>query len=157
MRFLLLATVLLAACSQVPLSIAIQDSQTDVVAINTSSIVFQKANQAQTPPTAVKSIQLEGTANYKTENVTMEFFASDGPPCSNQIGGLYTCAPSANTESIGETSFAGGASQGFKWFGSKLTDGINKGTLYLGIRLKSGLLTSGTIQFTNMVAKVAVF
>lgn len=155
MRYVLVA-LLLTACSQAPLSIPVADSSTDIALITGSSIVFQKANQTQNPPTPVKSIALEGTATYKTENSVFEFFASDGVPCNNQVGSVYICSPNASLESLGQTDFSSGASQSFRWSGTKLTDGTNKGTLYLGVRLKSGTLSSGTLRFSNMVAKVAI-
>lgn len=161
MRRLLLVSLaagILAACSVAPLIIHIEDYDTDVGLLGNSKVVFQKAKQDRTPPAAVKSVAIEGKLIYQQQDITLEFYASDGPPCTNQpISGIYVCDQSDNLERVGEVSFSGGAIQPFEWSGSQLTQGVNKGTLYMGVRLKSGLLTGGTLQFRNLIAKVALF
>ncbi|RIH87781.1 hypothetical protein [Calidithermus roseus] len=159
-RFLLSIALggLLTACSFAPLVIHIEDYDTDVGLLGNSKVVFQKAKQNQTPPTPVKSIAIEGEVTYQQQDIILEFFASDGPPCTNQpISGVYVCDLSSDFESVGEVGFASGAKQSFQWSGSELTAGTNKGSLYLGVRLKSGLLTGGSLLFRNIVAKVVIF
>lgn len=147
---------LLAACTALPLSIAIP-GYTSKVAANNTVITFQKTQQTQTPPSPAKSITIEGQITYN-QTATLVFYASDTPPCDSQINGVYTCSFDSNTmESLGEISLQAGVPQNFVWQGAKLTGGINKNSLYIGVSLKDSLLTGGTLQFRNMVAKVAVF
>lgn len=119
---------------------------------------FQKSTQNQTPPAALKSVTLEGEALYQQSAVVLEFFASDGPPCATQSGGVYRCAADpASMDTLGEANFASSSSQPISWSGARLTSGVNKGNLYIGVRLKSGIITSGTLKFRNLVAKVVLF
>ena len=156
MKRLALLSLLLAACSFAPISISIPDYSSSVAA-NFTAITFQKTNQTQTPSTALKSVALTGQITYDG-NATLEFYASDEPPCGSQVGGVYSCSlDTTKMEKIGESALQAGVAQSFSWGGSKLTGGVNKNSLYIGAKLKDGLLTGGTLKFRNMVAKVAVF
>ncbi|PZA07979.1 MULTISPECIES: hypothetical protein [unclassified Meiothermus] len=149
---------LLAACTALPFSTSIKDYDTKVALVGTSTVVLQRAQLDQRPGVALKSIEIVGNVTYQQQDVTLEFYAADQPPCGTAFSGVYTCpANSPNLESIGQVNFSSGATQPFTWQGSELTSGVNKGELYLGVRLKSGQLAGGTLQFRNMVAKVAVF
>jgi len=149
---------LLAACTALPFSTSIKDYNTDVALIGNTTVTLQQAQLGERPGVALKSIEIVGNVTYQQQDVTLEFYAADQPPCANNLNGVYTCPVSSpNLESIGQVNFSSGATQPFTWQGSKLTSGVNKGELYLGVRLKSGTLTGGTLQFRNMVAKVAVF
>lgn len=149
---------LLAACTALPFSTSVKDYDSDVTLFGNNTVALQKAQLGQRPGVALKSIEIIGNVTYQQQDVTLEFYAADESPCSTVLSGVYTCSVSSPTlESIGEVNFSSGVTQPFIWKGSKLTSGVNKGELYLGVRLKSGVLTGGTLQFRNMVAKVAVF
>ncbi|HEU4743162.1 MAG TPA: hypothetical protein VFS50_16315 [Meiothermus sp.] len=147
---------LLAACTALPLSISIPDYDSNVAANNTV-ITFQKTQQAQTPPSPAKSIAIEGKIIY-SQSATLVFYASEEPPCGMQIGGVYSCSFNPDKmDKLGEITLQAWIPQNFVWQGAKLTGGINKNSLYIGVSLKDSLLTGGTLQFRNMIAKVAVF
>jgi hypothetical protein len=149
---------LLAACTALPFSTSVKDYDTDVALIGNTIVTLQRAQLGERPGVALKSVEITGNVNYQQQNVTLEFYAADQPPCASKVNGIYTCSVnSSSLESIGEVNFSSGATQPFTWGGDKLTSGVNKGELYLGVRLKSGTLTGGTLQFRNMIAKVAVF
>lgn len=156
-RIPLYLALTLVACSAAPLTISISDYQSGVTLVQDGAVYFQKSSQNQTPPTALKTVTLEGQAEYQQASVVMEFYASDGPPC-NPSGGVYRC--DVNTSSmdlLGEANFSSSVTQAISWSGTKLTSGVNKNNLYIGVRLKNGLVTSGTLKFRNMVAKVTIF
>jgi len=156
MKQLLALSVTLVACSAVPLSIAIPDYDSPVAA-NSATITFQQTSQTQAPPTPVKSISIQGQITYN-QTATLEFYTSDTPPCGTVLGGVYTCSFDPSTmEKVGESALQAGVAQSFSWSSSRLTNGINQKTLYIGVALKSGLLSGGTLQFRNLVARVAVF
>jgi hypothetical protein len=149
---------LLAACTALPFSTSIQDYDTDVALVGNNTVALQQAQLGEQHGVTLKSIEITGSVTYQQQDVTLEFYAADQPPCGTVISGVYTCpASSPNLEFIGQVDFSSGATQSFNWKGDKLTSGVNKGELYLGVRLKNGQLTGGTLQFRNMVAKVAVF
>ena len=157
-RIPLYLALTLVACSAAPLAISISDYQAGVTLVQDGAVYFQKSSQNQTPPTALKTVALEGQAEYQHASVVLEFYASDGPPCSSQSGGVYRCAVDTSTmDLLGEANFSSSATQAISWSGARLTSGVNKNNLYIGVRLKSGLVTSGTLKFRNMVAKVTVF
>lgn len=147
---------LLAGCSALPLSISIQDFNSSIAA-NSLKITFQKAQQAQTPPTPVQSITLEGQLTFN-QSATLVFYASAAPPCADQVNGVYSCDYKPNAmDSLGEIPLLAGQPRPFSWKGTRLTQGINQGSLYIGVGIKGSLFTGGTLQFRNLVAKVAVF
>lgn len=157
-RLPLYLALALVACSAAPLTISISDYQSGVTLIQDGAVYFQKSSQNQTPPAALKSVTIEGEALYQQSAVVLEFFASDGPPCATQTGGAYRCAADpASMDTLGEANFASSSSQSIRWTGAKLTSGVNKNNLYIGVRLKSGIITSGTLKFRNLVAKVVLF
>lgn len=147
---------LLAGCSALPLSISIPDYESSVAA-NSAVITFQKTQQTQTPPSPAKSIAIEGQVTY-SQDATLVFYASEEPPCGISGGGVYSCSLNPDKmDKIGEINLQVGVSYSFRWEGTRLTNGINKNSLYIGVSLKDSLFTGGTLQFRNLVAKVAVF
>jgi len=157
-RISLYFVLILTACSAAPLTISLGEYQSGVTLVQDGAVYFQKSSQNQVPPTAFKSVTLEGQAVYQQAVVVMEFYASDGLPCNTQNSGVYRCAvDTATMDLLGQSDFSGSDTQAINWSGTRLTNGVNKGNLYIGVRLKSGLITSGTLKFRNMVAKVALF
>lgn len=146
---------LLMGCSNAPLTVALQDFDVPIAAVQSGQAVFTKQNFNR-PPVAFTAVALEGSLNYQQGNVRLEFYTSEDAPCA-PTGEVYVCDPSdPKIEAAGSVSFQTGPTQPLRLSGSKLTGGINNGSLWIGVRLESGLATAGTLQFRNMVAKVAV-
>ncbi|ADD27520.1 hypothetical protein [Meiothermus ruber] len=151
---LLVLSGLLFGCSNAPLSVALRDFDVDVAAVQSNKIVFVKQSFDR-PPVSLSRVELEGSLTYQT-GFTFSFFASDTEPCNTRSGAYYLCDPSSKFEQIGTADFQSGSTQPLKLIGNQLTSGINSGNLWIGVRLDSGLFTSGTMQFRNMIARVAL-
>ncbi|GIW33194.1 hypothetical protein [Meiothermus sp.] len=151
---ILLAVGLLLGCSKAPLSVPLRDFDIDVAAIQSGKIAFVKQG-FEKPPVGLTRASLEGSLTYKT-GVSFTFYAADTEPCTTQINGLYLCDQNPAIEEIGMANFTSSPTQPLLLSGNKLTNGINTGDLWIGIKLESGLFTAGTLQFRNMVAKIAV-
>ena len=146
---------LLVGCTNAPLTVALQDFEVSIATIQSGQAVFTQQNFNR-PPIAFTAVALEGNLTYQQGNVSLSFYTSDGEPCA-PTGGVYVCNPSSpNIQAAGNVSFQTGPTQPLRLSGSKLTSGINSGNLWIGVKLESGLATAGTLQFRNMVAKVAV-
>lgn len=153
-QFILLAVGLLLSCSNAPLSVPLRDFDINVTAIQTGKIAFVKQG-FEKPPVGLTKASLEGTLTYKT-GVSFTFYAADTEPCETQTNGLYLCDQNPDIEVIGSASFDSSPTQSLLLSGDKLTNGINSGNLWIGIELKSGAFTAGTLRFRNLVAKVAI-
>lgn len=146
---------MLVGCTNAPLTVALQDFDVSIAAIQSGQAVFAKQNFNR-PPVPFTAVALEGNLTYQQGNIILNFYTSDGEPCA-PTGGVYVCNPAdSNIQAAGSVSFQSAATQPLRLSGSKLTSGINSGNLWIGVRLESGLATAGTLQFRNMVAKVAV-
>lgn len=146
---------LLVGCTNAPLTVALQDFEVSIATVQSGQAVFTQQNFNR-PPIAFTAVALEGNLTYQQGNVSLSFYTSDGEPCA-PTGGVYVCNPSSlNIQAAGNVSFQTGPTQPLRLSGSKLTSGINNGNLWIGVKLESGLATAGTLQFRNMVAKVAV-
>ncbi len=146
--------VFLVGCSNAPLSVSIRDFDVDFAAVQTNKITFVKQG-FERPPVNLSRVELEGNLSYKT-GVSFSFYATDTEPCSTQSNGVYLCDPGSSFEQIGTASFQSSPTQALRLSGNRLTSGINSGNLWIGVKLENGLATAGTLQFRNMVAKVAL-
>jgi hypothetical protein len=126
----------------------------DVVAFQNNRIVFVKQDFAK-PPFALRKADLEGNLTYRSE-FAFSFYATDSEPCSNQSNGVYLCEENPSFASIGSVNFQSGSTQPLRFSGSRLTSGINSGNLWIGVRLDKGLVTTGTLEFRNLVARVSL-
>jgi len=146
---------LLVGCTTATLSVPLKDFDVPFASIQANQVLFTK-QEFNKPPLALTSAALEGSLTYQQGNISLGFYTADREPCA-PTGGVYACNPNANNiEAAGSVSFQSGATQPLRLSGSRLTDGINRGDLWIGVRLESGLATTGTLQFRNMVARVAV-
>ncbi|RDI96428.1 hypothetical protein DV704_00960 [Meiothermus sp. QL-1] len=151
-----LVLLLLAGCSNAPITVPIQDFDTDFAGVQSSQAVFAKG-EFRKPPVNLSSLVLEGTLYYPQTSASFTFFVSDTEPCGNRANGFYICNPNAShIEQAGTASFQSGSPQPLRLSANRLTSGINSGNLWIGVRLDSGIATAGTLQFRNMVARVAV-
>lgn len=157
MRWIFWLTLLaLASCTNAPLSVPIRDFDVDFAGVQTGQAAFVKANFDK-PPVALTQLTLEGTLSFPQTSASFTFFASDTEPCTNKISGVYICNPGAShIEQAGTASFASGTTQPLQLSGNRLKNGINSGNLWIGVRLDTGGIASGTLQFRNMIAKVAL-
>lgn len=152
---LVLLLGLLMGCTNAPLTVALQDFDVPIATVQSGQAVFSKQNFNR-PPVALTAVALEGSLTYQQGNISLSFYTSEGEPCA-PTGGVYACNPNdPNIQAAGSASFQTGSTQPLRLSGSKLTSGINNGNLWIGVKLESGLATAGTLQFRNMVAKVAV-
>ncbi len=146
---------LLVGCTNAPLTVALQDFEVPIATVQSGQAVFTKQNFNR-PPVAFTAVALEGNLTYQQGNISLRFYTSEGEPCA-PTGGVYVCNPNdPNIQAAGGASFQTGSTQPLRLSGSKLTSGINSGNLWIGVKLESGIATAGTLQFRNMVAKVAV-
>ncbi len=146
---------LLVGCTRAPLTVTLQDFEVSIATVQSGQVVFTQQNFNR-PPIAFTTVALEGNLNYQQGNVSLTFYTSDGEPCA-PTGGVHVCNPSSpNIQAAGSASFQTGPTQPLRLSGSKLTLGVNNGNLWIGVKLESGIATAGTLQFRNMVAKVAV-
>lgn len=153
---LILLSASLWACSRAPLSVPVRDFNVDVALVRSNQAVFVKQSFDR-PPVSLSRVALEGTLRYQQTSAQFTFFVSDEEPCQNQTQGFYLCDPNApHIERAGTADFRSGPSQPLQLTAERLTQGINSGNLWIGVRLESGLATAGTLEFRNMVARVAV-
>jgi len=145
---------LLVGCANTPLRVPLNDFDVDFAAIQIGKITFVKQGFNR-PPVGLSRVELEGSLTYKT-GVSFIFYATDSEPCNTQSNGVYLCDPGPSFEQIGSADFQPGPTQPLLLSGTKLTSGINSGQLWIGVKLNSGLVTTGTLKFRNMVAKVAL-
>jgi hypothetical protein len=146
---------LLVGCTPAPLTVGLQDFEVPIAAIQSGQAVFTKQNFNR-PPVSFTAVTLEGNLTYQQGNISLVFYTSDGEPCA-PTSGVYICNPAnPGIQEAGSARFQSGATQPLRLSGSKLTSGINSGNLWIGVKLESGVATAGTLQFRNMVARVAV-
>ncbi|MCX7783966.1 MAG: hypothetical protein N2318_10045 [Meiothermus sp.] len=146
---------LLAGCTNTPLTVALQDFDVPIATIQSGQAVFTKQNFNR-PPVSFTAVALEGNLTYQQGSISLGFYTSDVEPCA-PTGGVYICNPAnPSIQAAGSANFQSGATQPLRLAGSKLTSGINSGNLWIGVKLESGIATAGTLQFRNMVAKVAL-
>lgn len=145
---------LLVGCTNAPLSIPIKDFDVYIAAIQSDKIAFVKQDFEQ-PRVSLSRVELEGNLTYET-GASFVFYATDAEPCDTKSNGVYLCDASQDFEQIGTANFQSGSTRALKLSGKALTRGINSGQLWIGVKLESGLATAGTLQFRNMVAKVAL-
>ncbi|MCX7601610.1 MAG: hypothetical protein N2Z75_06695 [Meiothermus sp.] len=147
--------MILSGCASAPLAIGVRDFDADFTGVQTGQAVFVKA-QFDKPPVPVAQLTLEGSLNFQQTSASFTFFASDSEPCNNRVSGFYICNPNApHIEQSGTVNFSSGTTQPLRLSGNRLKSGINSGNLWLGVRLDSGGVASGTLQFRNLVARVA--
>lgn len=151
--------VLLAACSAAPITVKLRDFDIPIATVQSGQVVFTQQSFSK-PSVGLSSVRLEGNLTYQQGPYVLSFYAANGEPCSTaDPGGTYrVCdAGNPNIDLAGTVDFSAGATRPLSLSSGKLTQGINSGNLWIGVKLDSGLLTNGTLQFRNMVAKVAVF
>jgi hypothetical protein len=160
MRAAVIALLLgiLLGCTSAPLTVPLGDFDVGVPPVwsDTRSVVFVK-REFRPPPVNIKYASLEGSLTYQSGDISLHFYAADSEPCPPAHPGVYICdRDDPDIQPVGSASFQTGATQPLRLSGSRITSGINRGNLWIGVRLDRGVATAGTLQFRNMVARVAV-
>lgn len=157
MRLWIPLVLLLAACSAAPITVKLQDFDLPIATVQSGQVVFTQQSFNK-PSVGLSSVRLEGNLTYQSGPYGLSFYAANGEPCTNAVGNYRVCgADDPNIELAGKVDFTSGATQPLSLSAGKLTQGINSGNLWIGVKLESGAATTGTLQFRNLVAKIAVF
>ncbi len=174
-RALFLLGLLLSACA-IPITVELPDQTLDLpgLADTGGRVVYPQEGLTFTPPPVdvVKGIRLEGVlVASQPLNATLEFYArtedpSTDPTCQapafpsiQGIGvepALYLCAIGPEDEKVGEAVFNGSTQASFTLQGTQLTEGIQRGRLWLGLKYQGLPSTPLTLRFKGMKATVTV-
>jgi hypothetical protein len=148
---------ILLGCASLPLTVPLGNFDVGVPPVwsDTRSVVFVK-REFRPPPVSIKYASLEGSLTYQEGDISLRFYAADSEPCPPAHGVNICDRHDPDIQLVGSASFHTGATQPLRLSGSRITNGINRGNLWIGVRLHSGIATGGTLEFRNMVARVAV-
>jgi hypothetical protein len=166
----------LTACS-VTVTVDLPDQTLDLPGLTDTGgqIAYPKDGLSFTPPPVdvVRSLRVEGVLEASQPlNLALEFYArtqdpSQDPACQlptlplvpQGIGvepAIYLCPIGPADEKVGEAHFQNSQQASFTLQGTKLTEGIKAGRLWLGIKA-SGLPSAPLrLTFRNMKAYVTV-
>ena len=129
-------------------------------------VVYPKDGLSFAPPSVdvVRGIRVEGVLEASEPlNATLEFYARTRDPsqdsaCTAPLPGvdIYLCSIGPDDQKVGQATFQNSQQASFTLQGTKLTEGIKAGRLWLGIKA-SGLPSDPiTLTFLNMKAYVTV-
>jgi hypothetical protein len=165
----------LTACS-VTVTVDLPDQSLDLpgLADTVGKVVYPKDGLSFSPPPVdvVRGIRVEGVLEASEPlNITLEFYArtqdpSQDPACTaptptfpQGIGVepvIYLCSIGPDDQKVGQATFRNSKQASFTLQGTKLTEGIKAGRLWLGIKA-SGLPSAPLrLTFLNMKAYVTV-
>ena len=168
----------LTACS-VTVTVDLPDQTLDLpgLADTVGKVVYPKDGLSFDPPPVdvVRGIRVEGVLEAETSqplNITLEFYArtqdpSQDPACTaptfpfapQGIGVepvIYFCSIGPNDQKVGQATFQNSQQASFTLQGTKLTEGIKAGRLWLGIKANGLPSAPLTLTFLNMKAYVTV-
>jgi hypothetical protein len=165
----------LTACS-VTVTVDLPDQSLDLpgLADTGGKVVYPKDGLSFSPPPVdvVRGIRVEGVLEASEPlNITLEFYArtqdpSQDPACTaptptfpQGIGvepAIYLCSIGPDDQKVGQATFQNSKQASFTLQGTKLTEGIKAGRLWLGIKASGLPSTPLTLTFSNMKAYVTV-
>jgi hypothetical protein len=166
----------LTACS-VTVTVDLPNQTLDLPGITDTGgqIAYPKDGLTFSPPPVdvVRGLRVEGVLKASQPlNITLEFYArtqdpSQDPACTaptfpfapQGIGVepvIYFCSIGPNDQKVGQATFQNSQQASFTLQGTKLTEGIKAGRLWLGIKASGLPSTSLTLTFLNMKAYVTV-
>jgi len=163
----------LTACS-VTVTVSLPDQPLDLpgLADTGGKVVYPKDGLSFGPPSVdvVRGIRVEGVLEASQPlDITLEFYArtkdpSQDPACTSPtfpqgIGVepvIYFCSIGPNDQKVGQATFQNSQQASFTLQGTKLTEGIKAGRLWLGIKASGLPSTPLTLTFRNMKAYVTV-
>jgi hypothetical protein len=165
----------LTACS-VTVTVDLPDQTLDLPGLTDTGgkVVYPKDGLSFSPPPVdvVRGIRVEGVLEASEPlNITLEFYArtqdpSQDPACTaptptfpQGIGvepAIYLCSIGPDDQKVGQATFQNSQQASFTLQGTKLTEGIKAGRLWLGIKASGLPSTPLTLTFRNMKAYVTV-
>lgn len=170
--FLLLALVLmLAACSNLPVKVGLQDVSVHLgtVASSQGDVLYPAAPSAFDKSSLhVSSASIDGdvSANGLSSATTFTFYGRATDPSqdnncqqvTNGSGTFYAC-PASQESAVSDaiTLPADGSAKPIHLSGNVLAKAANQGRLWLGAKVQGSASVDVTLHFTNLVASVAVF
>jgi len=169
----LIAAFVLASCGNTPISVHLDDFSVKIdAATYTAGYVVYPYNPTkfEKPVVNVKTITITGNvkATYSSltgDDLTMTFYAratspENNPDCDGSSGVVWICKKDNEKPITGSYTFSNGTVQPVT-FGDPnpgvLAEGLNNGEIWIGAEVSSGVSTSVTLDFTNMVANVTIF
>jgi hypothetical protein len=166
----------LTACS-VTVTVSLPDQTLDLPGLTDTGgkVVYPKDGLSFSPPPVdvVQGIRVEGVLKASEPlNITLEFYARTQDPSQDRactaptfpfapqgIGvepAIYLCSIGPDDQKVGQATFQNSQQASFTLQGTKLTEGIKAGRLWLGIKASGLPSTSLTLTFSNMKAYVTV-
>jgi hypothetical protein len=165
----------LTACS-VTVTVSLPDQTLDLPGLTDTGgkVVYPKDGLSFSPPPVdvVQGIRVEGVIEAETSqplNITLEFYARTQDPSQDDActaftlpgagSSIYFCSISPNDQKdqkVGQATFQNSQQASFTLQGTKLTEGIKAGRLWLGIKASGLPSTPLTLTFSNMKAYVTV-
>jgi len=163
----------LTACS-VTVTVSLPDQSLDLPGLTDTGgkVVYPKDGLSVDPPPVdvVRSLRVEGVLEASQPlNITLEFYARAQDPSQDDActaftlpcagSSIYFCSIGPNDQKdqkVGQATFPNSHQASFTLQGTKLTEGIKAGRLWLGIKA-SGLPSAPLrLTFLNMKAYVTV-
>ncbi|MGC8968478.1 MAG: hypothetical protein ACP5JV_09255 [Thermus sp.] len=170
LRSLLLAlglSLALAGCSAT-LTLPLPDQTVKVAAVaDTGGKVVYPANpNLFSPPRSILDVRVEGTLEASQDLfLTLDLYARTEDPAQDpgcfalsdlRTTYAYACSVGPEDEKIGQAGFANTKSAPLSLSGSKLTEGIKQGRLWLGVMAKGLPAAEVTFTFKNLRATVTL-
>ncbi|WP_337845839.1 hypothetical protein [Thermus sp.] len=160
--------VLLSACS-IPITVNLPDQTLELPGLSDTfgKVVYPQEALASTPPSVdvVKGLRVDGLLEASQPlTATLEFYARTKDPSADPgcqapplgSAGVYLCAIGPDDEKVGEAVFNGSQQASFTLQGTKLTEGIKQGKLWLGLKYQGLPSTPLTLTFKDMKATITV-
>ena len=159
----------LTACS-VTVTVDLPNRTLDLPGLDTGGkVVYPKDGLSFDPPPVdvVRGIRVEGVLEASQPlNATLEFYARTQDPSQDDActaftlpgagSSIYFCSIGPDDQKVGQATFQNSQQASFTLQGTKLTEGIKAGRLWLGIKASGLPSTPLTITFLNMKAYVTV-
>ena len=167
-RFLLIPafSVILSACSALPISIAVDSANYSfgATAPTSGSVMYPTAasNFAQSPVN-VTSVVVRGqasAASLGTPSVNAVIYGrttdpKNDPNCSS-FGVMISCPTTSQTKLSGDLTLQSSKTS-FEIGGDVMKQAVNSGKIWLGLEVKSGFSANLTLKLTDMIATVTLF
>lgn len=159
----LVLMVLLVACSNAPLSVAIPDTKFPIVSLPTGNMVlFYKEPIALSRPSILPAkVALTGLAFYQQTDMTMDIYGSASLPsnfCASLLDTAFLLCTAAPYTKLTPTSvsFATGAEQSFRLEGDLLRQALDQGKIWLGVQIAATTPSSGDLILKNMSSQISL-
>jgi hypothetical protein len=158
----------LTACS-VTVTVDLPNRTLDLPGLDTGGkVVYPKDGLSFDPPSVdvVRGIRVEGVLEASEPlNATLEFYVRTQDPSRDSactappfpgVENIYFCSIGPDDQKVGQATFQNSQQASFTLQGTKLTEGIKAGRLWLGIKASGLPSTPLRLTFRNMKAYVTV-